>query len=293
MINVIYRNLPSKVEEFLEHNARTRQLFESLIGDRIPINGDILVKEHLDPMIHWIYSQIEREVSANTLTKEGARFYIKEISVFARYNSQFLLRTSQTISGFCPEFAHELMRNHLEEGGDRGNLPAHYIILSSALLKDLDLMVNGYVPQAPTTRMLIWLHNVLANSHCPSTQLGMYYATEAVAISETKQLNQITDRLGYLLYKKTGEQLPYLNSYFKMHLDDEHMAATNGKAVERGHQDGIARFIRQYDLFHFQPALILDGFLQMLGPLVDQWTELHLIDRNQKLKQKEHESIAV
>lgn len=288
-----YRNIPSKVDQFLEQHHETKKLFELLISERTLISGDVLVEEHLDPMIHWIYAQIEQEVSASTLTKEGASFFIKEISVFARYNSQFLLRASQTVSGFCPELAHELLRNHLEEGGERGKLPAHYLVFSSALLKDLGLMVNGYIPQATTTRTLIWLHNVLVHSHCPSTLLGMYYATEAVAISETQQLNQITNRLGELLQKGSGKQLPHLDFYFRMHLDDQHAAATGGQSVEQGHQDGIARFIRHYDLFHFQPALILDGFLQMLGPLVDQWTELHLIDIHHKIQQKKHQTIAI
>ena len=281
-----YRNIPSKVDQYLEQHSETNKLIRSLIADRLPIDGNVLVEKHLDPMVRWIYSQIEREVSAGTLTKEGTSFYIKEISVFARYNSQFLLRASKTVAGFCPELAHELMRNHLEEGGERGKLPAHYIVFTSALLKDLDLMVNGYVPQLSTTRTLIWMHDVLSNSHCPSTLLGMYYATEAVAIAETRQLNKITNRLGELLQKGSGKKSSNLNFYFNMHLDDEHSAATEGKSVEQGHQDGIARFIRQYDLFHFQPALIVDGFLQMLGPLVDQWTELHLVDANNKVQQK-------
>lgn len=274
-----YRNIPSKIDQYLEQHSETDKLFRSIISEKASIDGNLLVKKHLDPMVKQIYSQIEGEVAARTLTKEGATFYIKEISVFARYNSQFLLRASKTVSGFCPEFAHELMRNHLEEGGERGKLPAHYIVFSSALLKDLDLMVNGYVPQLSTTHTLIWMHDVLSNSHCPSTLLGMYYATEAVAIAETRQLNQITDRLGQLLKKGSGEKLPNLYFYFGMHLDEEHSAATEGKSVEQGHQDGIARFIKQYDLFHFQPALIVDGFLQMLGPLVDQWTEMHLRDK--------------
>jgi len=282
-----YRNIPSKVDYYLEQHSDTNKLFRSLIADRVSIDGNVLVEKHLDPMVRWIYSQIEREVSAGTLTEEGASFYIKEISVFARYNSQFLLRASKTVSGFCPELAHELMRNHLEEGGERGKFPAHYIVFTSALLKDLDLMVNGYIPQLSTTRTLIWMHDVLSNSHCPSTLLGMYYATEAVAIAETRQLNKITDRLGELLQKGSGKKLPNLDFYFNLHLDDEHSAATGGKSVEQGHQDGIARFIRQYDLFHFQPALIVDGFLQMFGPLVDQWTELYLVDANNKVQQKD------
>ncbi|WP_282677633.1 hypothetical protein [Serratia marcescens] len=60
-----------------------------------------------------------------------------------------------------------------------------------------------------------------------------------------------------------------------MHLDENHDAATNCIAVEQGHQDGIARFIRDADLFSFLQPQIVDGFLQMLNAFVDQWVELH------------------
>ena len=288
---MIYRNLASKVDQYLENHQDVKIFFKSLISgavdDNLKDTGNKLVDLYLNPMINEIYHKIRSEVSAENLTKDGASFYIKEISVFARYNSQFLLRASKTITGFCPELAHELMRNHLEEGGERGRLPAHYIVFSSALLKDLDLFVNGYVPQLSTTRTLIWLHDVLSNSHCPSTLLGMYYATEAVAIAETEQLNLITNRLGELLQKGKGKSLPNLSFYFGMHLDEHHSAATqDGMSVELGHQEGIAKFIRQYDLFNFKLPLVLDGFLQMLGILVDQWTELYLTDKSHHKQKK-------
>lgn len=56
-----------------------------------------------------------------------------------------------------------------------------------------------------------------------------------------------------------------------MHLDDAHEAATFGVPVERGHQDGIARFIIDREKFGFSQPQIVDGFLQMLGPFVEQW----------------------
>jgi hypothetical protein len=269
-----YRYLPSKVDAFLAYRPETRDVFKRVLADGYLVEGSTLVDEHFDPMISWLYSGIRDEVGAESLTVEGAAFFVKELSVFARYNSQFLKRAAESVSEFVPELAFELLRNHLEEGGERGKLPSHFVIYSGALLKDLDLMVNGYVPQAETTRTLVWLHDTIVNSHCPSTILGMYYATEAVATAETVQLQQITNRLGQLLRRGTGSELKALDFYYRMHLDNAHEASSGGVAVETGHQEGIARFIRNYSLYHFDCPRVVDGFLQMLGPLVDQWTEL-------------------
>lgn len=271
---VSYRALPSKVEEFFESHPQTIRLFSEAIAERCDVDGNLLVDMHFNPMIEWIYSRIRTEVSAEDLTNEEACFFIRELSVFARYNSQFLRRASRSVAQFCPELGHELMRNHLEEGGERGKLPAHFVIYSGALIKDLGLFVNGYVPQASSTRALIWMHDTIVNSHCPSTILGMYYATEAVATAETEELRRITNQLGRVKGRGSSVDLKNLDFYFRMHLDDNHQAASNGTAVETGHQEGIARFIRQHGLFHFEVPQIIDGFLQMLGPLVDQWTEL-------------------
>lgn len=116
-------------------------------------------------------------------------------------------------------------------------------------------------------------------SHCPSTVLGMYYATEAIAIAETLLLQNITNRLGQITGQGTGNSLKKLDFYYRMHLDETHSAATDNVAVERGHQEGITRFIRDADLFHFQQPQIVDGFLQMLTPFVDQWVEIHHLTR--------------
>ncbi len=64
-----------------------------------------------------------------------------------------------------------------EEGGERGQLPAHYILYTRALLADLGLLVNGHVPadetatgctsttatRPPTSRAL---RNLFANTTC-------------------------------------------------------------------------------------------------------------------------------
>lgn len=276
----MYRNFPSLVDEALAQATHTRQIFEQAISEgRAVISGERLIIEHLDPLIEALYQQIWQRVDPAALTAEQARLYIGELSVFARYNSTLLLRAADTVRGFCPELAQELTRNYLEEGGERGKLPAHYVVFSGALIADLGFRVNGWMPRAASTRSLVSMIDILAWSHCPSTILGMYYATEAVAIAETRLLQAITDRLGVVLGRGQGADLPRLHDYYRMHLDEEHEAATGKVAVEQGHQDGIARFIRQAQLFGFLQPQVIDGFLQMLTPFVDQWVELStLID---------------
>ncbi len=280
----MYRSFPSLVDEYLDHEIATRQILENTISKaHSTITGHSLISEHLDPLITSVYQQIRQRVEPEKLTADEARLYINELSVFARYNSTLLLRAAETVRGFCPEFAQELTRNFLEEGGERGKLPAHYVVFSGALIDDLGLRVNGWMPRATSTRSLISLIDVLAWSHCPSTILGMYYATEAVAIAETRMLQAITDRLGVVLGRGFGAALPRLDDYYRMHLDEEHVAATEKVAVEQGHQDGIAHFIREASTFGFLQPQVIDGFLQMLNPFVDQWVELSvMVDQTRK-----------
>lgn len=271
----MYRPFNSIVDEYLVQHHETSSLFNHIIGEgRSLISGKELVEDHLDPMVLWIYERIAETVDAKALSADEARFYIGEISVFARYNSTLLLRASDTMRGFSPELAQELARNFLEEGGERGKLPAHYVIFSGALAKDLDFRVNGWIPRTMTTLTLSSLIDILAWSHCPSTILGMYYATEAVAISETEQMRDITNRLGQTLGRGSDASLENLDFYYRMHLDEGHDAATDGVAVEQGHQEGIARFIKDADTFNFLQPQIIDGFLQMLYPFADQWAEI-------------------
>jgi hypothetical protein len=61
-------------------------------------------------------------------------------------------------------------------------------------------------------------------------------------------------------------------THYKMHLDEGHEAATASVAVEQGHQEGIAKFVKDAELFGFLQPQIIDGFLQMLYPFSDQWT---------------------
>ncbi len=271
----MYRSFDSLVDAFFEQHPETSSLFNATIGEgKALVSGRELVENHFDPMVLWIYERIAKTVDATNLSADEARYYIGEISVFARYNSTLLLRAADTMRGYSPELAQELTRNYLEEGGERGKLPAHYVIFSGALAKDLDFRVNGWTPRTMTTLALSSIIDILAWSHCPSTILGMYYATEAVAISETEQMRDITNRLGHLLGKGSNESLENLDFYYRMHLDESHDAATDGVAVEQGHQEGIARFIKDADTFHFLQPQIIDGFLQMLYPFSDQWIEI-------------------
>ena len=237
-------------------------------------SGDYLVDKHLAPMIAWVYGKITDQVAPSELTEAQARMYIEELSVFARYNAQFLKRAANTVEGFCPELAHELRRNHLEEGGERGKVPAHYVLYSNALLSDLGLFVNGHVP-APETHLLITLHQVMVDSHMPSSIAGSYYATEAVAIAETEILRDITDRYGELTIQSSGSDLKSLDYYYRLHLDDDHDAASvEGLSVEAAHIEGLAQFIKKSELFHIDLPQALDGFLQIMEAMTHWWTQL-------------------
>ncbi|MEU7316477.1 DUF3865 domain-containing protein [Streptomyces sp. NPDC007083] len=237
-------------------------------------SGNDLVDKHLAPMIDWVYGRIADRVTASELTEPQARMYIEELSVFARYNAQFLKQAATSVEGFCPELAHELRRNHLEEGGERGKVPAHYVLYSGALLADLGLLVNGHVP-APETALLVDLHQWMVGSHMPSLIAGAYYATEAVAIAETEILRDITNRYGELTVDASGSELKNLDYYYRLHLDDDHHAAqVKGMSVEAAHIEGLAQFIRKADLFHIDLPQALDGFLQILEAMTAWWTQL-------------------
>lgn len=274
-----FKDTLTPVDEYLEANPRTREVVSGVLLGRSEISGDRLIDEYLQPMIDDIYASLAALVDAERMTRTAATFFLRELSVFARFNSFFLKNAAQSVTGFCPEFAHELMRNYLEEGGERGKIPAHSILYSTALLKDLDVRVTGYMPCEPTTCTLIWMHDVIASGPCPSTILGMYYATEAVATPEIEELRRLTDRIGVLTGRGTGAQLAAIHDWISLHLDAEHEASFHGQAVETAHREGIARFIRQHDVFNFTLPQVVDGFLQILGPLTQQWRALKAASR--------------
>ncbi|MEU0222685.1 DUF3865 domain-containing protein, partial [Streptomyces sp. NPDC006265] len=191
-----------------------------------------------------------------------------------RYNAQFLKAAATSVEGFCPELAHELRRNHLEEGGERGKVPAHYVLYTNALLSDLGLLVNGHVP-ATETETLVNLHQWMVGSHMPSFIAGAYYATEAVAIAETEILRDITNRYGELTIRRTGSELKALHYYYELHLDDEHEAAqVGGMSVEAAHIEGLARFIKESELFHIDLPQALDGWLTITEGMTHWWAQL-------------------
>lgn len=268
----------SKVQEYLhEHPASGDYVRAALRGE--PVAGDVLVDHHLVPMIEWIFDRIRQEVRPEVLTAEQALLYIQELSVFARYNSQFLHRAATSVEHVCFELAHELRRNHLEEGGERGKVPAHYTLYSRALMLDLGIVVNGRVP-LPETHVLLTLHDLMVTSHSASTICGGYFATEGVAIDETVLLKEITDRYADLVCGRSGAALENLAYYYSLHLDEEHeAAAVDGLSVEASHMDGIARFIREAELFGFDMAQTCDGFLQIMEGMAHWWTELAVRSR--------------
>ncbi|CUU60919.1 protein of unknown function (DUF3865) [Parafrankia irregularis] len=263
----------SLVQAYCESHADTRRYINAALLGTCD-SGDDLVDKHFAPMVAWVFEEIRNVVGPDTLTAAQARMYIEELSVFARYNAQFLKAAATAVEGFCPELAHELRRNHLEEGGERGKVPAHYVLYSNALLSDLGLLVNGHVP-ADETAKLVLLHQVMVGSHMPSLIAGGYYATEAVAIAETALLRDITNRYGELTVRASGKELKALHHYYELHLDDEHDAAQiEGLSVEASHIEGLARFIRQNDLFHLDLSQSTDGFLQIFEAMAHWWSEL-------------------
>ncbi|WP_036567926.1 DUF3865 domain-containing protein [Nocardia sp. BMG51109] len=266
----------SKVQSYLDQHPATHTVISKVLRNgAADISGDELVDKHLVPVMDNVFAQITEEVSPETLTRDQAALYIRELSVFARYNADFLRRAADAVQGGCMELAHEFRRNHLEEGGERGKVPAHYTLYSGALLTDLGLLVNGHVP-APETVTLVSLHDWLVDGSSVSRICGGYYATEGVAINETVLLRSITDRYGRLAVGKASGQLPQLDYYYySLHLDEGHEAATvEGLSVEAAHIEGIARFIREYQLFGLDLPQIVDGWLQILDGMAHWWSGL-------------------
>jgi hypothetical protein len=263
----------SLVETYLDAHPETRHYLHSTLMGKLR-SGDDLVDKHLAPMIDAVYRQIRDLVDPGTLTQAQARMYIEELAVFARYNAQFLKLAADTVAGFSPELAHELRRNYLEEGGERGKVPAHYILYTNALLSDLGLLVNGHVP-APETATLVLLHQVLVNSHMPGIIAGGYYATEGVAIAETEILRDITNRYGQLTSGTSGKDLKALTYYYDLHLDEDHEAAqVGGLSVEAAHIEGLAQFIRKSELYGLDLPQATEGFLQIFNGMTHWWTQL-------------------
>lgn len=263
----------SKVASYLDEHPDTKAAITSVLLNTPEVSGDDLVDKHMVPMVAALFEQITAEVSPATLTTEQAALYIRELSVFARYNSDFLRQAADTVQGGCMELAHEFRRNHLEEGGERGKVPAHYTLYSGALLADLGLLVNGHLP-APETLTLVSLHDWLVIGSSISRICGGYYATEGVAIDETELLRAITDRYAELTVGADAK-LPHLDYYYSLHLDEGHeAAAVEGLSVEAAHIEGIARFIRNYELFGLDLPQIVDGWFQILEGMTAWWSQL-------------------
>lgn len=263
----------SLVHAYLKANPETRIAVSRTLQGSLT-DGTVLVDKHLKPMIDTVYGQIQDLVAPQKLTAPQAQMYIEELSVFARYNAAYLRQAADAVESYCPALAHELYRNFLEEGGEPGKVPAHYVLYSTALLSDLDILVTGHVP-APETLMLLALHERMVNSHQPSAIAGGYYATEGVAIEETELLREITDRYGEVTIGKSGSKLEKLDYYYRLHLDDNHDAAQiDGMSVEAAHIEGLADFLRKSELFHVNLPQALTGFLEIFEGMTQWWTQL-------------------
>jgi hypothetical protein len=271
----------SLVDAYFAANPATYDyIVATLLGKQA--DGDTLVSEHMVPMVESIYRQIRALVDPATLNAAAARMYIEELGVFARHNAQFLKLAADQVSGFCPALAHELFRNFLEEGGEPGKVPAHYILYTTALLADLGLLVNGHLP-AQETALLVLQHQVLVNSHMPSLIAGGYYATEGVAIVETEILYAVTDRYAELLGKGGIKELPNLTYYYDLHLDPEHEGAqVEGLSVEAAHIEGLAAFIRKSGVHNIDLPQVIEGWLQILRSMTNWWTRLAFRARDLK-----------
>jgi len=111
----------SKVQRYLDQHPDIKAAITSVLLNKTEVSGNDLVDKHMVPMVAALFEEITAEVSPATLSKDQAAVYILELSVFARYNSDFLRQAADTVQGGCMELAHEFRRNHLEEGGERGS----------------------------------------------------------------------------------------------------------------------------------------------------------------------------
>lgn len=256
----------SKVDKFFNEKNDSLEVFQGILSGRFQnFNGQELV-HHMDQMVEYTFNIIEAEVAPSTLSAPVLLHYVKELGVFARHNSQFLKSASAHSMDAVPEMAAEFIRNFLEEGGSV-EIPAHYELYSSALLKDLGVNIVGHYPIACTTE-LVQIVDLLSRSHSPSIICGAFYATEGVAIRETKLLRDITNAYA-ALRGKTEVDLPNLKFYYDLHLDH---------GVEQGHIGGIARFICEYDRFGLKLSQICDAFLQGMQAMTMWWTILHSVE---------------
>lgn len=265
---------------FDAHPQSFQAVSDVLTGADTAPDGNRLVDECFNPLIAGLFETIYQEVMPSRLNAQQCLVFIEELSVFARYNAQFLRRAAKSVEGAVVELAQEFRRNSLEEGGERGKLPAHFVLYSSALLSDLGIFVNGVFPRG-STQALVLLHAVMVDSHTPSTICGGYYATEGVAIDETVLLREITVRYSEIQFGKSIDQLPKLKYYYDLHLDSSGSGGMDQRdaGVEIEHQEGIAQFIRNYHLYNLDIAQICDGFLQIVNAMAAWWLDLAVLSR--------------
>jgi Domain of Unknown Function with PDB structure (DUF3865) len=263
----------NKIESFFNENNDSLKVFQGILtGCSQDFSGEELVL-HMNLMIKYVFDMIDQETSSTSLSSSALLHYINELGVFARHNSQFLKSASLHSIDCVPEMAAEFIRNFLEEGGNI-EIPAHYELYSSALLKDLDINIVGHYPTTSTNEV-VHIIDLLSRSHSPGIICGAFYATEGVAIRETELLQSITNAYAKL-NGKTMKDLPNLKFYYDLHLDH---------GVEQGHISGIAKFICNYKRYGLKLPQVCEGFLQGMQAMTMWWSNLHSI-KNQIEKSK-------
>lgn len=81
---------------------------------------------------------------------------------------------------------------------------------------------------------------------------------------------EITDRHGQLTTQASGKELPALDHYHRLHLDDDHEAAQiGGLSVEAAHIEGLAQFIRKSEPHGLDLPQAVEGFLQIFNGMAD------------------------
>jgi len=94
---------PRLVEECLIARHETSSLFNEIISSgQAVVDGHVLVNEHFNPMVEWIYDKISESVNSSSLEVDQVKLFIGELSIFARYNSTFFTSCRRHYEGVLP-----------------------------------------------------------------------------------------------------------------------------------------------------------------------------------------------
>jgi len=80
----------TKIAKFFNENPDSLDVFQEILSKTLhSFNGEELV-HHMNRMIEYVFDIIEKEISPSSLPDSVLLYYMNELSVFARHNSQFL-----------------------------------------------------------------------------------------------------------------------------------------------------------------------------------------------------------